>query len=95
MRSRPSIRTRTGWVSAFICWGDGVIEVRSTRSPYNCKEFICKQFFAIVTASGPRRADGTVPVVFFPSVALAAALLAGAAVAPHPAARPEAGARPR
>ena len=39
VRSRASIRSRVGWVSARSAWGVGVIEVGSTPRPYNYKDF--------------------------------------------------------
>ena len=44
MRSIPSIRSRTGWVSACSSCGVGVIEVRSMPPPYDCK-----RLFAIIS----------------------------------------------
>ncbi len=55
-RSMPSIRTRTGWVSAFSACGDGVIEVRSTRLPYDCKGMFAKVCLEIWLRYRPRRA---------------------------------------
>jgi putative acetyltransferase len=42
----PSIRSRTGWVSARSCWGVGVIELLSTTSRLRLQRNICKHFFA-------------------------------------------------
>src|SRR3954452_20896100 len=82
MRSMPRIRTRTGWVRAFICWGDGVIEVRSTRHRTTAKRSL-----QTVVCDPTRRRDasgapGTVTRVLVPSVVLSAVLLASSAAAP-------------